>query len=385
MKYEFYNLPAQMSSSYPSTVRAMLSTAHGNVVSQFISAGKSDAASKKKVVHILNCISYMFLSGDSISPSWSIDDPMSTYKDIDEDILETFLSKYNLYISSSKEVDWKSAVSEMKVDESHESIAIDNFSRSKSSLEATVTTQESITNPTDKSDLYIQSPTVPQFDSKSVWASGFVDGTQYCIYSSLPKVPTKQNEISVTTDVNIMTDSELRKLFPNKLIRTRATSMYEGQTNLRLDPILGVILPIEGYTEDELVDNLIKYPHLFRLTREIDGELKSFYNSIEIDGELYNITDVWKDLPESKYIPYSKDFLKEYVVRRYLLERDIKGIQHRYSMYGSLDPYLTLFTSIQDYINMGRKDILDIARQCVQARVNYKRTRNPILRRIDND
>ena len=212
-----------------------------------------------------------------------------------------------------------------------------------------------------------------------------VSGRSYTIYPSIPKIPTKQNEISVTTEVSMIQDADLRRLYPNVLIRTRAACMYDQVPGIKLDPVLGLILPIAGYTEEQLVDNLVKYPHLFKLMKEVDGTLKSFYSTIEIDGTLKKVSDVWNDFPESKVIPYTKDFVKEYVVRRYLLERDIDGVEHRYKLYGTLDPYLTLFAPVENYLNLGYTDIIGIARACVNARVSYKRSRNPVLRRLADE
>ena len=76
--------------------------------------------------------------------------------------------------------------------------------------------------------------------------------------------------------------------------------------------------------------------------------------------------------------------MKEYVVRRYLLERDISNVQHRYPLWGSLDPFLTLFMPPDEYIKYGYTDIIDLARKCVESRVSYRKSRNPIVRRLSN-
>jgi hypothetical protein len=119
--------------------------------------------------------------------------------------------------------------------------------------------------------------------------------------------------------------------------------------------------------------------------REIDGKQCSFYSHIEIDGKLVNILDIWDELPESQIIPKQADFIKEYVVRRYLLERDIDGIKHKYPMFGDLDPFLTLPLTIADYKDFGYTDAVKLARQCVASRVNYKVSRNPIVRRLEHN
>lgn len=116
----------------------------------------------------------------------------------------------------------------------------------------------------------------------------------------------------------------------------------------------------------------------------VNGEIESFYSTIEINGEIHNILDIWDSLPDAKRMPKSSEYIKEYVARRYLLERDIKHIDHKYKMYGSLDPFLTLFTTSDMYKDFGYTDSLEIAKCCVRSRVNYKQTRNPIIRMVQN-
>ena len=179
-----------------------------------------------------------------------------------------------------------------------------------------------------------------------------------------------------------MTDAELMHLYPDQFVRTRSPILYEKVNGLPYDDQLGVIFPISNFKKEEIIDNIIKYPHLYKLKREVDGEIISFYDDIEIDGELLSIANVWDTLPEAKYIPRQSDYIKEYVVRRYLLERD-HGVQHKYPMYGSLDPYLTLFMPPSDYVDRGYKDVLQIVKDCVNSRVRFKTTRNPILKRLN--
>ena len=233
-----------------------------------------------------------------------------------------------------------------------------------------------------KSDLYIQPPTVPRFNPKELWAGTTIGDTLYAVHFTLPVVPTTQNQISVTTDVNLFTSSDLRRLFPGQVVNTRPAAMYEHVKGIELHPVLGNILPIQGYTRDQLIDNIVKYPHLFRLQKVVDGQVVSFYPTIELSGELYKVADVWEHLDDTSSIPYNTDFIKEYVVRRYLLERDVKGVEHRYKMYGDLDPFLTLFAPSDTYVSLGYTDVEDIARKCVMSRVAYKRSRNPVLRRL---
>ena len=48
-------------------------------------------------------------------------------------------------------------------------------------------------------------------------------------------------------------------------------------------------------------------------------------------------------------------------------------------------PYLTLFTTPAQYAELGHNDFENMARACVNARIAFKRTRNPILRRLGVD
>lgn len=391
---DFIQIPHKL--NYPPTLRGSMSTAHSNAISQFLTTYTGGYVQRKQIVHILNCISYMYMSGDAFPTLWDIQKPCEHYIDVDDDeILADVLG--DVFIESEKSLDWRNADLQINSDVINTSTIVSSVQTEvKVPVKATIpdstdfnyTTTATeplnnvVINPSDKSDLYIQSPIVPQFDVKSPWKFGYVDGQMYTVYTSLPIIPTKQNEISITTNVDMMTEKDLRNLFPANFIQTRAAIMYEPHPGMTLDPIVGLILPIEGFTESQVAENIIQYPHLFKLLRDVDGELKSFYSSIEIDGELHKVMDIWDTLPEAKIIPYNKDFVKEYVVRRYLLERDIKHIQHRYSMYGTLDPFLTLFTTIDDYIHMGYIDPVEIARKCVKSRISYKQSRNPVLRRL---
>lgn len=182
-----------------------------------------------------------------------------------------------------------------------------------------------------------------------------------------------------------MTIMDMMKLYPNHFIRTRAATMYENHDGLTLDDDIGIILPIVGFSPTQVKDNIIKYPHIYKLTRYMNNKFTSFYSNIEIDGELHDTLSIWDSLPDSKKMPRNSEFIKEYVVRRYLLERDILGVEHKYPLFGTLEPFLTLFTTSDDYIRLGYTDVTDIAKQCVISRVSYKRSRNPILRMVYNE
>lgn len=379
---EFLQLIASV--PYPPSIKGELSTVHSTFIEQAIKDFDNTKSCKERIIHAFNCITYMYTSGDSKPSTWDTADPYHTYINFDEDVLEESLG--NCYINA-KDVDWvdvpiKNGIGSVPVTTSE----VIETSVKKVPTTAPVRTSSSKftsnSEPTDKSDLYIQPPLVPRFNTSVAYASGVIDGTLFAVYDTYPEVPTKQNEISATTNVDKMTDKDLLKLFPNVLIRTRAECMYYPCEGIELHPQLGLLLPIQGYTRAQLIDNLIKYPHLFRLQKDVNGNIESFYSTIEIAGELHRTLDYWNQLPESRVIPYSKEFIKEYIVRRYLLERDVKSYEHRYKMHGTLDPFLTLFTTPSEYDKLGYRDTIRLARSCVEARVSYKRSRNPVLRRL---
>lgn len=380
MSIEFSQIPAKL--DYPKHLKGKLSSLHSDIITYVSETYDGSHGQRSKVIRLLNTITRYVVEGDALPENWKSTSPFENITIEDELSLKNSLG--TLYINP-KTIDWDIPVVDRSVTAVDSNSVIRSVPEVKQKPQKSSYSKIKIFQETDKSDLYIQSPVVPQFDVSRPWVSTLIDGTVYCIYTSIPEIPTKQNEISVTTDVNKLSDSQLLNLYPNNFIRTRSPIMYEPTVEFKFHPMLGVILPIAGFTERQVIDNIVKYPHLYKLLKIKDDEVISFYNTIEIDGELYKIADVWNDLPDTSKIPYNADFVKEYVVRRYLLERDVKCVEHRYPMYGNLDPFLTLFTTTSDYIHLGYTDVVDIAKKCVQSRVSYKRSRNPVLRRIEGN
>ena len=384
-------------------VKGRLSSAHAMLITYVVKHFKDTRKFKQDVVDALNLLTYAVYTDDPMLLSWSTKQPFKTMpENISSELIEETLGELFLDIDS---IEWDVEPVFADIDSDvvpAEGVADFNavpvpaakptpvVATAQKKVEPVANIRNSYVNPvdvikTDKKDLYIQSPAVPQFDCNSKWLTGQVDGEEFTIYSTLPEIPTKQNEISCTTDVTKMTDAELLKLYPNHHILTRAPSMYEPVKGLTQDPDLGLLLPIKNYTEKQLIGNLVQYPHLFKLLREVDGNICSFYVHIEIDGKLYSILDVWDDLPDTKLIPKQSEFVKEYVVRRYLLERDVEHIQHKYPLFGTLEPFLTLSMPAHMYAKYGYTDPVDLAKKCVVSRVNYKLSRNPIVRRLGNE
>ncbi len=244
-----------------------------------------------------------------------------------------------------------------------------------------VTSPQHVLNATPKEDLFI---TIPKYPKVADVSSTLPNS----IRVSLPLVPSKQSEISATTDVSSMTEHDLLNLFPNTFIRTRSPLMYKPRPGITLDPDYGLLIPVEGFTDAQVRDSIIRYPHIFQLARQMeDGTFRSFYNDMEIDGELVNILKVWKYLPEAKIIDIDSlnstseqiEFIKEYAIRRYILERDIAGVKHKFDVRGSLPEFMTLFMPASMYMKEGYGTAVELARKCANARVSYLRTRNPRL------
>lgn len=351
---------------YPIKLKATLSTLHSEIISYAIENYQKKLSFKKDIIKTLNTISYIIVKGDSIPASWTSSKPFKNLEFVDNSTCEYVLGR--LYIPYD-EIKWDIE----EVDSSPISTSIPEIKENKSEK------QEA---PTPKEDLYLRPPVFPQFDVTKPWLNVNKDGEQYTIYTSMPVIPKTQSQISVTTNAELMTKTDLLHLFPNQLIHTRASVMYDPCAKLEFDNRLGVILPIDRFTADQIRDNTIKYPHFYKLKRILNGQLVSFYSNIEIGGELLDTLEIWDSLPESKTIPKTSEFIKEYVVRRYLLERDILGIEHRFPLFGTLDPFLTLFSTPGDYRLFGYADPTELAKKCVLSRVSYKQSRNPIIRKV---
>lgn len=320
---------------------------------------------------------------------------MSNYVNaIDDSALKSALGDY--YISDS-DIDWDIEIVNSNYVDDDKSLnankikqsdtvdnsveTVDNFQRDA------VTSVEAVWNPTPLEDLSIKGPPVPFFDIDSIYREGIVNGTHYVIYRSLPLIPTKQCEVTLTTDVNMMSESDLMNLYPNVKLQIRNELFKDPIEGLDYDESIGSFIKIEGFSREQLIDNIIKYPLIEFLEREgrSKGEPKwvDFWKFIELDGELYKIVDVWESLKDTKNLPKSKFIIAEYVIRRYLLERDIKKVDHKYKPWGTLDKFLVLYMPYDMYIQHGYKDVVGIAKQCVESRVSRIMSRNPIIRRLN--
>jgi hypothetical protein len=412
-RIKFTDIPEKY--AIPRGFKAKQSEMHSAVIMYVYEHYKNTKKYRQQVTDALNRLTFCVMQNEPPSYKWVSTDPIETMPDIDIEVVESTLGDYYLEPDA---IDWDVVPSSEASNESLVAVAesaikpseavstksnqLSKSSPAKPGLKTEVTSTKRLTNkpltqvrknssaqqrsstvPTAKEDLYIQPPKYPRFDTSRIWLSATAGSDELVIYSTLPEIPRKQNEISITTDLSQMTEQELMALYPNHIVHTRAQQMYEHYETMDYDEDVGCIIPIEGFTREQVVDNIIRYPHLFRLRKiGISGDLEPFASTIEIDGELIPASEAWDSLPESKLMPRNSEFVKEYVIRRYILEEEA-GISHDYKMSGMLEPFLTLFMPCTDYIRRGYTDTLAIVKQCVTSRVHYKQSRSPILKRLE--
>ena len=376
--------------------KGALSEVHSSVILYVIQHFDGTLAYKQQVVKVLNILTYAAYAAEPLPNSWRRSEPFVNVPDIEDDLIEEVLGDVYLTVDA---IDWdiqpvdSDSLSTTRW-KSVEDTPVSANTQVTSSKQITSTTKDKILGvtpakelpikETPSTDLYIQAPEIPQFDVTKPWIQKQCGSDLLAIYTTLPEIPQRQRDISITTDVNKMSDADLMHLYPNHLVRTRAPIMYTPQTNMDFDKDFGVILPIDDYSREQVLDNIIKYPHLYKLAREQNNELVSFYAYMEIGGELIDTLEVWDKLEISKWIPKQAEFIKEYIVRKYLMDIEYKGAKYNYPIFGTLDPYLTLFMPASDYADRGF-DVIELAKKCVQSRVSYKQSRSPILRRIKEE
>lgn len=260
---------------------------------------------------------------------------------------------------------------------------LDTISQSSNSVQSEFTGYKSTLE-----DIDLEFRSFPVRDVSKLWDTCYDDcGREMKVYYSHPIIPTKQNEITITTPYDQISDMDLLKLFPDHFIRTRLDIMYEPQEGFTVHPKLGFIPKISGFTEEQVIDNIIKYPrfcHIFRMIDDPDrfrGEKRiSFISRIEVDGELLRLKEAINTVEDMKNLPDINVFYYDYIVRRYLLERDYHTVEHKYPLDGYLQPFTVLFMTPEEYAELGYTDALDLAKQCVKHRVQFYQSIHPLTK-----
>ena len=417
----------------PMKYKATASTVFRGVYSWVSSHYSNSKVFKKHVVDGLNTITFLILSDESMPNNWSISDPFSNLPLMPgEDELEDTLGEFLLTVDSiCWDVDSTSPLfpeTVTAIEKANQRIR-DNTLNGAHSLQFKSNSVNKLLSGTKSNtdDIYEKRlelqpssdidastassmtllrdvlldpgyPYFPRIDMKHPWLVGVdKDGVEFSIPKGLPAIPQKQSDICLTTEVNTMTSSELLKLYPDHIMQLRHEEMYkrhEGYDKLEYDDSLGVIFPVPGFTREQVIDNIIKYPDIINIGPGRKGKRRGgairgdesvwapFESMMEIDGELVKVDQaLWETLPELKCMPPNRAFQQEYVVRKYLLERD-NDIPHTKEMYGTLYPFITLFMPADEYIRRGYRNVDEIVIMCVKSRVSYYRSRSPILERL---
>lgn len=385
MKIKFTSIPDKI--KYPATLKGILCPIHSEMIEYVCSHPVSKCSNKRKIIQAMNTLSYLVIEGDTIPSDYSPSNLLSLPEIENDELSKSLGSCLISYSDIIWDIDTSSIVddnsiaeNEIKTEKIESDIKVESTKQIKKAEDKKVVDSKSCLS--KLSDISLKPPKVPQFDYSKIYIQKQIGQDIYTIYISLPEIPKIQNEISLTTDINKMSEQDLLNLYPDHFIQTRAPEMYNKIPGIDYDDLLGLIIPIQGYTRNQIIDNIIRYPHILKLQRKVLDETESFYKSIEIKGYLQDTLKIWDCLPESKFLPKTKPFIREYLMRRYLLERDIKGIHHKYPICGDVRPFITLFQHSDEYIKMGYSNTVDIAKRCLEARVAYKKSLNPVMRRL---
>lgn len=364
-------------------VQSYIGTLLSEIVDEVIIQYEPTAKFKRAIIDLMNTVICYILRGDSFQDSWN---PKKLIADIEllspieyEDELGDLTIRESNIVWDIK---YASADDVIKPSESNKTASkpVLSFSNIKCKQ---ITSTASLNTKSKKDDITFEFPKYPSLNINKVWAIAKDEADRPIpIYSTLPEIPTKQCEISATTDISIMTVSDLLRLFPSDIIQTRREDMYNPIPGYEFDEILGFIPCISGFTTKQVIDNIIRYPQFNYMYRLVDGKRVSFMKHIEIDGNLVPISEAIDSISDMQKLPRKKLYLWDYIVRRYLLERDIKHIKHNYPLLGTFDPFMTLFMPSHLYANYGYADAEELARRCVSGRVKFYQTRNPLIRRL---
>lgn len=224
----------------------------------------------------------------------------------------------------------------------------------------------------------------------------------YYIPYSYPIIPECQCDITVTTPLKLLKDNDYLKLIPNLIYRSRHPLMFNNKYmfNIDIDPDIGWIPKIEGCTQEEVIDNILKYPTIDFLQRDVDeNNYVPFSSYFEFNNELSEATlDRMQELIplESNSDEYELfvqmgriPFYQEYICRKYLIERD-RGESHISDCVGDVQPFMEvnmpydMYIFICDKYNLNTmRDIpneLSLIKIGMKHRQEYLRSINPVIK-----
>ena len=213
-----------------------------------------------------------------------------------------------------------------------------------------------------------------------VWHSGTCDGETFVIGTSLPEIPELQSDISITTNVDRMTTADLIHLYPTRELKEFRHYMTDRFEGCPYDKYVSSYVPIPGYTQEQLIQNIIKYPFPHEYRRFINDQFVEVWKQVEIDGELVDIVKAFDQSKLYGKVQRCRRVLQEYGYRKAMLDLEY-GKAVNYPLIGNIQPYLALVFPEYVYKELGY-DTVDLARKSVISRVSLLRSVNPVIRRI---
>lgn len=368
-----------------SKCQGKLSTYLSDVVDYVLHNYRPSLKYKKQVLDYINTIIYFCVSDSCFPLGWSSKCPfdrldvsnVSSYKKI---LGDAYLEMCDI----EWDIDYDSANISNSVDSISANVSLQSKLDYSSKADNSSYIQNNLPDMKElRKQISFELPMYPSIDTTCIHEFGQDEaGRKVPIFSTLPKIPVVQNDISSTTDINNLSDDDLLKLFPPVYI-PRIDDFYSYSYSDCHDPVFGYVPCIEGFSKQQVIDNIIQYPQFNYLYRCIDNRRISFFKRIEIDGKLYSIDEAMLLDNCLKHLPQNKFIIKDYIIRKYLLERDIKHVDHISKLFGTFTPFLTLIGPPKFYIDHGYTDILQIAKQCVAGRVQFYRSRNPLLKGVE--
>lgn len=213
-----------------------------------------------------------------------------------------------------------------------------------------------------------------------VWHSGTYDGETFVIGTSLPEIPELQCDISITTNVDRMTEADLIHLYPTRELKEFRHHMVDRFEGCPYDEHVSSYVPIPGYTNLQLIQNIIKYPFPHEYRRFINDQFVDVWKQVEIDGELVDIVKAFDQSELYGKVQRCRRVLQEYGYRKAMLDLEY-GKEVKYPLIGDIQPYLALVFPEYVYKELGY-DTVELARTSVISRVSLLRSVNPVIRRI---
>ena len=159
---------------YKPSLKSSLSTYHSDIITYISNNFDGTYNQKHRTIQLMNSISYRCLIGDAIL-NWNVSNPFEYFDEIllDESMIKPKLG--NMYILE-RSVNWDIDIKEDKRIDVNKHIEPIEYPTVKPEIVSDINVPKISHKYTQKEDLYLQPPTIPQFDNRTVWMSGNIDG-----------------------------------------------------------------------------------------------------------------------------------------------------------------------------------------------------------------